>query len=103
MPSGETSWSLREVERKARESNPPECYLHGFRDRLACHVPNLPRNKSARIRTEIDGSGIHRVAGYTTLLKLTVNDAGGRTRTSEVTGRLIYSQVLLPLSHAREI
>lgn len=30
-----------------------------------------------------------------------MNDAGGRTRTSEVSGRLIYSQVLLPLSHTR--
>ena len=26
---------------------------HGFRDRMACRVPNLPRDRSARIRTEI--------------------------------------------------
>ncbi len=76
--------------------------LAGFQDRSQTVLAYPPQyiGRSIRSRTESDGFGDRRVA-FTPCSSVSTQDACGRTRTYVVRGRLIYSQVLLLLGHAR--
>ena len=85
VPLGETSGGCGEG-RKVRESNPPECFSPRFSGPLGLPRAEPSVTGAPGFEPRSGGFGVHHVAGYTTLLKLFANDAGGRTRTSEVTG-----------------